>query len=228
MKRFIGAACVLFSLAGLTRAADVTDLVKQLQGSDPDARRAAAKSLSELGPEAKDAVPALVSALKDKDLFVRRFAAQALAEVGPDAAKQAVPALKAALTDTKTEVVEAAAGALGKMGAEGVSALVALSKEKGRDMTLRKKAIEAIGKAGEEAKSAVPYLVELMKEAPAAKGKMDVGEIRMAAIAALGDLGPVAKEAVPALEAAASGADKKQRELKMALNDALKKIKSKN
>jgi HEAT repeat protein len=225
MKRFIGVTCALFCLTALTPAADVTELVKQLKGNDPDARRAAARSLSELGSDAREAVPALISALKDKDLFVRRFAAQALAEVGPDAAKQAVPALKAALTDKKTEVVEAAAGALGKMGPEGVSTLVDLAKEKGREMLLRKKAIEALGKAGEDGKSAVPYLVELTKESPAAKGKMDVGEIRMAAIAALGDLGPVAKEAVPALESALGAADKKQRELKMALNDALKKIK---
>src|SRR4051794_38404911 len=87
--------------------AEVRELVAKLKDKNSDLRRAAAKELSELGPEAKDAVPDLIRALKDKDLFVRRFTAETLGNVRPEA-KAAIPALSAALNDPKKEVAEAA------------------------------------------------------------------------------------------------------------------------
>ena len=75
---------------------ETKDLIKKLKSSDPDMRRAAAKELGELGPDAADAVPALAAALKDSDKFVRRFAAQSLAKMG-DAAKPAREPLAAIL-----------------------------------------------------------------------------------------------------------------------------------
>ena len=46
-------------------------------------------ALGAVGPEAKEAVPALVDALKDKDEAVRTCAADALKNVDPEAAKKA-------------------------------------------------------------------------------------------------------------------------------------------
>jgi len=42
-------------------------------------------TLGGMGPDAKDAVPALVAALKDRDPSVRAAAAYALGQIGPDA-----------------------------------------------------------------------------------------------------------------------------------------------
>jgi HEAT repeat protein len=224
MKRFIGLACVVLWVAA-ARSADVDVLVQQLKTGDADQRRGAAKSLYELGPEAKDAVPDLAQALKDKDLFVRRFAAQALGEVGPDAAKQAVPALKAVLSDSKKEVVEAAATALGKMGTEGITTLTDLIKDKKQDVNVKKLAVQGLGKAGPGAKEAVPALIDVVKDSGAPeKGKKDMAgaDLRVEAADALGDIGKDAADAVPALQELAQAKGKSA--LKSAAQNALAKI----
>jgi HEAT repeat protein len=64
-----------------------------------------------IGPEAKEAVPALIAALKDQDAGVRWEAATALGEIGLEA-KEAVPALIAALKDQNELVRWYAARAL--------------------------------------------------------------------------------------------------------------------
>ena len=76
-----------------------------------------AEMLGEIGPVAKDAVPALIIALKDKDKQVRGNAAVALGKVGPSA-KDAVPALTVALKDKDVEVREAVQKALGLIKAK--------------------------------------------------------------------------------------------------------------
>ena len=226
MKRLFSVACLLLG-AAVAPAAEVSDLTKQLKSPDPDQRRAAAKGLFEMGDEARDAVPDLVLALKDKDLFVRRFAAQSLGEIGANA-RTAIPALKGSLGDSKKEVVEAAATALGKLGTDGITTLTDVVKDKKQDVEVRRQAVIALGTAGANAKDAVPVLVDLLKDATAGsagkgkKGNNDAPNLRVDAAEALGDIGPDAKEAVPALEDLASAKGKSP--LKMAANDALKKI----
>jgi HEAT repeat protein len=228
--------CLLWAVicwaAGAAQAADVTKFVADLKDPDSDVRRAAAKGLAEMGPDAKSAAPALLAALKnDKDLFVRRFAAQALGDVGADA-KTAVPALAAALKeDGKKELAEAAITSLGKMGAPAVPPLMDAvknktsppKKEKGKkgppasDPTalLRTKAIEALGNIGPEAKPAVPVLIEALRDA----------SVRSEAAVALGNIGPGARDAVSALRDAASAkGNKKDKGFKEAVNTAIKKI----
>jgi HEAT repeat protein len=227
MKRLFSVACLLLGAAALAPAAEVSDLTKQLKSPDADQRRAAAKSLFEMGDEAKDAVPDLVQALKDKDLFVRRFAAQSLGEIGANA-RTAIPALKSSLGDGKKEVVEAAAVALGKIGSDGLSTLTDVVKDKKQDTEVRRQAIIALGTAGANAKDAVPVLVDVLKDPSAGsagkgkKGSADTPNLRVDAAEALGDIGPDAKDAVPALEDLASAKGKSP--LKLAANDALKKI----
>ena len=86
-----------------------------------DVRRAAARSLGQLG---KAAFPALkkAKALQDPDADVRRMVIEALSWMGPDA----VPALIAALKDASPAVRRAAARALGNLGAEAQAARSAL------------------------------------------------------------------------------------------------------
>jgi HEAT repeat protein len=214
MKRFLGFLCVALCFVGSARADGVSQFVKQLKDSDAETRRAAAKSLGEMGAEAKDAVPDLMKSLKDGDMFVRRFSAQALAGIGPDA-KDAIPSLKDALSDKRKEVGEAAANALAKLGPNGVSTLSDLAKDKKKDMALRQKAVEALGHAGEDAKPAVPVLGDLLAEA----------NLAVDAAAALGELGPVAKDD-KVLDALREAADKKNkdRSLRETAQAALRKI----
>lgn len=224
--------CAVFCPA-VARADAVDELIKQLKNTDSDLRREAAKKLAEMGTEAKKAGPALVMAVKsDKDLFVRRFAAQALGEVGADP-KTAVPALSALLKEDTKELTEAAIGALGKLGEPAVPALVQAlkkkdadpkKKEKGnkkgpatpnRSAFLRAKAAVALGEIGSAAKSAVPALIDALKDA----------SIRADVAIALGNIGSAAKEAVPALrEAVAGKGNKKDKAFKDAVNQAIKKI----
>ena len=56
----------------------VAKLIIALKDSDSDVRNVAAYGLGEIGPAAKDAVPALSVALKDSDRRVRRAATKAL------------------------------------------------------------------------------------------------------------------------------------------------------
>ncbi len=102
-------------------AAVAPGLIAALHSSDGDVRRAAARSLGQLG---KAAFPALgqAKALEDPDPEARRLVIEALAWMGP----QAVNPLIAALKDKSAEVRRAAARALGNLGADAHSALPAL------------------------------------------------------------------------------------------------------
>lgn len=231
MKTLLG--CLVLAAACCTaHAADVTKLVADLKSNDADVRRAAAKGIGEMGPDAKSATPALLDALKkDKDLFVRRFAAQALGDVEADP-KTAVPALAAVLKEgDKKELVEAAVTTLGKMGPTAVPPLIDAVKSKtdtpskGKpkkgplptDPTalVRTKAIEALGNIGAKAKPAVPVLIDSLRDP----------NVRTEAAEALGNIGPDAKEAVTALrDAAAAKGNKKDKNFKQAVDVAIKKI----
>src|SRR5258708_13551685 len=164
MRKLIALIAVILGVTFSAQAADVDALIKQLKDSSSDVRRSAAKSLGELGAEAKPAIPALIKALKDQDLFVRRFAAQSLGALGPDA-KAAVKDLAVALKDPKKEVAEAAAQALGKMGTDGVAPLADLLKDYKKEAPARKAAADALGTMGKEApKSAVTALAKVLTD----------------------------------------------------------------
>jgi hypothetical protein len=84
---------------------------------------------------------------------------------------------------------DAAENALGRIGAPAVPPLIdALSSV---DPNVRKKAIEVLGRMGEDAAPAVPALTALLDDPDPA--------VRKAAARTLGQIGPDAKEAVPAL-----------------------------
>jgi HEAT repeat protein len=96
-------------------------LIDALHSPSADVRRAASRSLGQLG---KAAFPALgkARALKDKDPEARRLVIEALSWMGPIA----VPALIAALKDESPPVRQSAARALGNVGDQAKAALAAL------------------------------------------------------------------------------------------------------
>ena len=204
--------------------AEVRELIAKLKDKDSDTRRAAAKELAEVGPEAKSAVPDLIRALRDKDLFVRRYSAEALGNVGPEA-KSAIPALSAALNDPKKEVAEAAIDALGKFGSESLAALTSALKDANKDPAVRRKAAIALGKIGLRARSAVPAMTDILngKVKAAKKGKGNDDDIRLEVASALGS---VAKsDDTAAIEALKTLSEAKRRSpLKTAAGEALRKI----
>jgi HEAT repeat protein len=57
-------------------------MIAVLKDQDEEVLRLAAQALGWIGPEAKEAVPALIAALTDQEAEVRRSAAYALGEVG--------------------------------------------------------------------------------------------------------------------------------------------------
>ena len=104
-------------------------------------------------------------------------------------------------------------------GSTGVKPLGEVVKDKNADNEVRRKAAEALGKIGADAKSAVSALTDVVKDAKTDR------EVRNAAVEALGNMGPAAADALPTLK----GLNKKQRDktfLKL-LNASIKKIEEK-
>lgn len=114
-------------LDGLTGIWGWHPAIQALRDENFVVREAAIKALNGIGPEAKEAVPALVQALKDEnsDIRARRSAVYALGKIGPGA-KEAVPALVQALEDKDSIIREAAAHVLGKIGPEAKEAVPTL------------------------------------------------------------------------------------------------------
>jgi len=217
--------------AAHAEGADLRELIARLGNSDNFKRREAAKELSELGPEAKSALPALRKAMRDKDLFVRRFAAEAMGKIAAGTGdKDTVSVLFLATNDEKEEVQKAAIEALALMGQAATDALVSILKDSGKTAFVRKKAAQGIGNIGMSARRAIPPLTDLVS------GKMKTGkvqkkgknlnddDIRPDAATALGS---VAKkddtEAIEALKGVAEG-KQKNKSLQKAASEALRKI----
>ena len=93
----------------------IGDWVAALKSSDSLERRLAAHALAEIGPAAREAVPALIEALRDPECFVRVWAAAALARVQPEN-PEAIPALVSGTLDGISFVRSLAAWHLGRLG----------------------------------------------------------------------------------------------------------------
>jgi HEAT repeat protein len=162
---------------GKDGAAAVPELTAALSDSSPQVRRAAAGSLSLLGPAAAPALSALAKALSDEDAYVRCMAAIALQAMGAKAAP-AVPQLIPALSDPNNYVRMSAANALGAVGSASLAAipaLVARLELQKEDGFVRGDVAHALGEIGPAAKSALPALNE-------AVGKRRVGAAAQEAI----------------------------------------------
>jgi HEAT repeat protein len=202
----------------------ISVFIEALRDQDSFIRCAAAWALGNIGPAAKDAVPALSARLGD--MAVRAGAAWALRKIGPDA----VPALVAALRhedcdarwlalDTLQEIGWVTKDAvpefidilrhrppgnagwdyvtvLGQIGPDAIPALIAAL----RDEDVREWASEALAAIGS---ATVPALSAALRD--------EDWNVRYWAADALGKIGGAAKDAVPALSAAMRDEDKRVR-----------------
>ena len=107
------ASRALFDLGA--RPSELSPLTRALASEDPYVRGFAAFSLGEMGPPARDAVPALAAALRHPDGYTRGGAAAALAKLGP-AAAEAVPTLQDGLASDDGDRRWKAARTLGRIG----------------------------------------------------------------------------------------------------------------
>jgi HEAT repeat protein len=184
-----GSLTAQFAIVRLGRAA-VPGLVEALKDSDPNVRATAGDTLRMLGVKAREAVPALLAALvAEQDDGPIRAMVSALTAIGLDASM--IPALSAALGRGPLSAY-AAADALAGIGEASVPALLEIAKTAGMG-TEGHYAIDALGRIGPSAASAVPTLIEFLQ----AERSLH----RPAAAEALGRMGSAAAPALPALVA---------------------------
>jgi HEAT repeat protein len=137
----------------------IEGLSAALSHTDKDVRVSAAEVLRDIGQPAKDAVPALIEAFRDEDWGFRVNVAKALATIGPEA-RASVPTLKAILEELpprsryRREINDAVA----KMA--DISDLIAGLGSPDHDV--RARAAHQLGKAGTNAKDAIPALIKAL------------------------------------------------------------------
>src|SRR5262249_6230774 len=147
------AADVLEKRIGPEGKAAVPALIEALQDKDGLVQCRAAGALGKIGPEARDAGPALRRAFrKSGDFFLRAAVVEALGRSG----KPGVAALIDALESKNEFIREQAAAGLGKIGSEAREAVPALLEMlKKDDEKDRVRACQALGKIGLAAREAV-------------------------------------------------------------------------
>lgn len=152
------------------RAGDVETAVQNLYNEDPEARRGAVNTITEMGPQAKAAVPKLIEILQtDPSMSTRGEAAKALGNIGAPA-KSAVPALIVFLKGQEGGYERCyAATALGDIKELPETAVPVLNdtlSNKGEDPTVRQLAARSLGNFGAAATKTVPQLVDAAKTGP--------------------------------------------------------------
>ncbi|MBC8243827.1 MAG: HEAT repeat domain-containing protein [Verrucomicrobia bacterium] len=184
MKIFTTMLILIFGML-LVPGATVEELISELRQGDKVARREAARSLAQLGPKAKPAVPALVKALDDDQEQVFFWAATALANLGPDAqeaAPELIKRLRRSNRRYRDQVRLRVVTALTRIGPAAVPQLIdALDDE---SESIRSGAARVLGNIGPDAREAAPRLSAQLAD--------EEGYIGETAGAALGKIGPAA------------------------------------
>jgi HEAT repeat protein len=162
-------------------------LVEALRMSEPGRTRSLAlRMLEELGPAAKDAIPALADMLEN-DSTHREKAAEVLAAIGKAATPSLIKSVRLAEDCVVRCVAIEALGAIGTTATDAVPVLIERLRDE--DFVVRMRAAQALGAIG--AKEAVLALIESLRDE-------DI-DVRAFAVEALGAIGPAAKDAAPTL-----------------------------
>jgi HEAT repeat protein len=147
-------------------------------------------ALGDIGPAAKEGLPALVLALQDASEVVRLSAARSLGDIGIRS-DDAVKALKKARSDKDGSLRVWTAYSLCKLTSEPAAAMALINSMSSEDVITRRAAACALGHLGPEPSEVVPALINALRD-------QDL-YIRVTAVHALGTIGPRAQAAVPAL-----------------------------
>ena len=179
----------------------------------------AAELLGKIGPEARQAVPALIEAVESRDSFLVGCAIEALGEIGPDA-RRAIPAIVEHLGDDRIYrrtfagtwyVGSAAWCALGEMGPDAAVALIPALTH--RDKDVRRRAALALEYLGPDAAPALEALAASLRDKDE--------RVRRYSADAIGEIGSSAQSALPMLLGAADDPASRVRE---AVVDALPRV----
>jgi HEAT repeat protein len=181
--------------------AAVPVLCQLAEDPDDDLRAEALRVLSFLGPEARDATPALTAAMKKEDHSTRfLLASEALAKIDPPASAEA---LSAVLCDKTNDARRAwALSELVRLAPQGGEALPALNEtalpvlngilhDRGEDGVLRVQAGRVLWLLKQPAEPVVAALCEVVTA--------DQSPAGVQALDALGEMGPAAGPALPTL-----------------------------
>lgn len=185
--------------------ASVPVLIDALGDQDARVREQTAETLAEIGPDARDAVPALIEVLQEDVLDVRMAAADALEAIeletviNPDDEDVINAQMWVSMTRLESSdwmVKRDAAKKLAELGPAAVTALPALIKaiedrsdwrEHYHNRVLAA-AVTALGNIGPQARTATPGLINLMDSKDFT--------IRLEVVKALGKIGPPTDPAV--------------------------------
>lgn len=213
-----------------------------LMHKDVKIRMTTVWALTQIGPEAESAIPALVQSLIDSEENVRVYATEALVKLG----KPSVPPLINALNTDNIELRKSIVHTLGKLGTDGAKHLLPVLDDKENGVRLA--AIDAIATLGQDGQLATNKLIAILnnpdiqirKSVVLALAKIEVKtervimeltrslreeehkEVQLALMQALGSIGPQAESAVPVL---VSRLREKDLELRLAALDALAEFK---
>jgi HEAT repeat protein len=171
-------------------------IVDALQSKDTDVRDAAALFLGKLGPDAKDAVPALIARLGDDDLKGIGTVQMALAKIGEPAVLGLMEATSVRGDPTKEptardeRIRDAATEALRFIGDKAVPALVH-ALDSAPDAATKLNALTALWLLGTDAGEAVRPIQSALRDPDSF--------VRARAAATLKGIGVRAQPAVPAL-----------------------------
>ena len=161
----IGILLVLISSA-IPRTVNADDevqrLSKQAWGAEYSKRISAVKKLTELGPQAREAIPVLSKILDRKgDDQVGELAARAVIAIGPDSVS--VPLLREILSKRNEKYY--IAEVLGELGPAAAPAVPELTQLLGNNKSyVRRAGALALGKIGPEALDALPQLVQTLDD----------------------------------------------------------------
>jgi HEAT repeat protein len=208
---------VLEALASKGEGA-VPGLLKAL--GNTAARGFAVQVAMRMGPEAKDAVPALIDTFRSaQDAELKREIQFALGAIGPEAS-EAVPLLVESLQSDNAEIRYSACYALGQIGPQAKAAAPVLRDlARSDDRFMRLGSVWALLRILPEdsrlKEQAAPLLLEMIDDPRE--------HIRAEVITRLGALGTTAKAALPAIEKALQDADPAVRS---AAEEALKRLRA--
>jgi HEAT repeat protein len=174
----------------------VAVLIAGLQDKEFFVRVSACYGLMAIGPDGRDAVPALLKALRDKEPGVRANALAALEEFRLDA--EALPALKQAALADDAFIRGKAIELRWRLDHDTRTAVAALT-EMLKGKTARVMAAGVLGRMGEEAKDAALALTGALGDPQP--------PVRVKVAASLAQIGPAAKAALPALTVAVADSD---------------------
>jgi len=153
----------------------------------------AIETLGKIGPDAKEAVPALSKITTEKDMVNRVNAAESIWKINKDL-KLTMPVFLEGLKSEDFRACDEALEALDLVGPDGKEAVPLLIKvlaDKNRTAQTRGSAAKVLGNIGVEAKAAVPALVAGLDDRD--------HDLQDWCVFALGSIGPEAKSATPRL-----------------------------